>query len=979
MLVYEERPTAERRNKLVVKEARRPASETASSEHRGHDVFVSYSRADRQRVVELTQSLASRGKRAWVDLEDIPPSAEWMAEIRSAIEGADGYVVAVSPDVARSKVCSEELEIARAAGKRIVPVLVRPTDPDSVPQALAALNWIDATEGSIDAAADRVVQGLDTDLDHVKAHTRLLVRASEWDARSRPRSLLLRREDLKQAEALLVAAQGTEPAPTPVQARYVQASRQGTSRRQRAAVAIALCVALMAAALGVFAWQQRGEAIDQREAAEEQRRVAIEQRDIARSGDLSSASSAELGKDPELGLLLAIEASRIRRTDRSEEALRRALQASHVELVREGDGTEPADMAFGPEGDWVASADADSIDVWDVATGETIREIPTGEGAQAVIWGLAVDPTGRWIAAAARGGTRLWDATTGELVRVLPAKGIVYQVEFSTSGGRLVAGGDDGARVWNPATGDVVLELGREPSGTYGADVSADGDLIATGHGDGVVRVWDGRTGRLVHALRGHTDLGFFVGFSQHGDRLVSISFDNTARIWDAGSGRQLAVLTHETFVQDAAFVRDDFVVTADSNGLVQIWSVASGETVSELRGHSNYVSFLAVNPQQDRIVTGSDDETYRVWRPGPGVSTLDVDRPGYQTVAAYRPDGAMFLTAGYSGQIELWETTTGDLSGRLDVGDRRSVRSAAFSPDGSTIAVAARVGDPESEIGGGALLLMDAASGELLWDSQRDGSEAPMSVGFSPSGGEIATYWSDGTARIYDSLDGSEVAVYAAQHRAQVSSDSLVSFTPDSLVSFSPDGRLLAIADGSEVVLWDPTAGSVSKTFRHDDPVTAIAFSPDGSSLAAGSEGATIRSWDVGTGSLEVTMQGHRGDIESVAFSPDGSFLVSSADDGTARVWNADGEQIQVFEVGQLFVTSASFSPDGGSILVGVVSGEDTAPDVVEHDVDVRGITRIYSCDLCESFEQLLLLAESRVTRELTPEERATYLGASA
>ena len=112
---------------------------------RGHDVFVSYSRADRERVVELTQALAARGKRAWVDLEDIPPSAEWMAEIRSAIESADGYLVVVSPALAGSKVCAEELEHARVAGKRIVPVLVRSTDPDRVPKALSALNWIDAT------------------------------------------------------------------------------------------------------------------------------------------------------------------------------------------------------------------------------------------------------------------------------------------------------------------------------------------------------------------------------------------------------------------------------------------------------------------------------------------------------------------------------------------------------------------------------------------------------------------------------------------------------------------------------------------------------------------------------------------------------------------------------------------------------------------------------------------------------------------
>ena len=54
---------------------------------------MSYSRADRASVVAFTEALASRGKRAWVDLENIPPSAEWMAEIRTAIDAADGYLV----------------------------------------------------------------------------------------------------------------------------------------------------------------------------------------------------------------------------------------------------------------------------------------------------------------------------------------------------------------------------------------------------------------------------------------------------------------------------------------------------------------------------------------------------------------------------------------------------------------------------------------------------------------------------------------------------------------------------------------------------------------------------------------------------------------------------------------------------------------------------------------------------------------------
>ena len=264
-----------------------------------------------------------------MDLEDIPPSAEWMGEIRAAIESADGYLVVVSPALAGSKVCAEELEHAREAGKRIVPVLVRATDPESVPQTLAALNWIDATGPDLEPVLDRIVTALETDLEHTKSHTRLLVRASEWEHKGEDRSLLLRGSDLKQAEAFLVAAQGKEPAPTPVQARFIQASRQGTSRRQRVGIAIAVCVALVAVTLGVFAWQQRGEAIDQRAAAELQRERAEEQAAISRSRELASASTTQLDIDPELGLLLGIEAAGAATTPEAEGALREALLASN--------------------------------------------------------------------------------------------------------------------------------------------------------------------------------------------------------------------------------------------------------------------------------------------------------------------------------------------------------------------------------------------------------------------------------------------------------------------------------------------------------------------------------------------------------------------------------------------------------------------------------------------------------------------------
>ena len=261
-----------------------------TEEHRGHDVFVSYSRADREVVVELTDRLTVAGKRAWVDLEDIPPSAEWMAEIRTAIEAADGCLVVISPDLARSSVCSEELAHATEAGKRVVPVLVRPTDPDALPVALTQLNWIDATDGDLDAVAATIVQALDTDLAHVKAHTRLLVRASEWSAQGEDRSALLRGRELADAEALIADA-GRDPRPTQLQSRFVLASRKASGRRQRvivAATSVALAVALVLASV----------AFVQRQEAGRQREQAIAQRDLARSSGLASATLATIDRTP---------------------------------------------------------------------------------------------------------------------------------------------------------------------------------------------------------------------------------------------------------------------------------------------------------------------------------------------------------------------------------------------------------------------------------------------------------------------------------------------------------------------------------------------------------------------------------------------------------------------------------------------------------------------------------------------------------
>jgi len=106
------------------------------------DVFISYSRKDKDFVRRLDESLKSRGREAWVDWNDIRPTEEWMQAIYAAIEGADTFVFVLTPDSVASVICGREIAHAAARNKRMVPIIAREVNADTVPEALAKLNWI---------------------------------------------------------------------------------------------------------------------------------------------------------------------------------------------------------------------------------------------------------------------------------------------------------------------------------------------------------------------------------------------------------------------------------------------------------------------------------------------------------------------------------------------------------------------------------------------------------------------------------------------------------------------------------------------------------------------------------------------------------------------------------------------------------------------------------------------------------------------
>jgi CRISPR/Cas system CSM-associated protein Csm2 small subunit len=211
-----------------------PAASGDQQVPRSEEVFISYSRKDKVFVRRLYEALKRRDREAWVDWEDIRPTEEFMQAIYAAIEGSDTFIFVLTPDSVTSVPCGHEIAHAAAHNKRMVPIIARDVNADTVPEALAKLNWIFCRQSDdFEKATDELISALDTDLKWVHAHTRLLVRAREWETKGKDKSYLLAGTDLDEAERWLANSGVRKPLTTPLQVAYVVASRQRATQLQK--------------------------------------------------------------------------------------------------------------------------------------------------------------------------------------------------------------------------------------------------------------------------------------------------------------------------------------------------------------------------------------------------------------------------------------------------------------------------------------------------------------------------------------------------------------------------------------------------------------------------------------------------------------------------------------------------------------------------------------------------------------------------
>ncbi|KAG8935564.1 hypothetical protein FRC00_010896 [Tulasnella sp. 408] len=371
-------------------------------------------------------------------------------------------------------------------------------------------------------------------------------------------------------------------------------------------------------------------------------------------------------------------------------------------------------------------------------------------------------------------------------------------------------------------------------------------------------------------------------------------------------------------------------LASGSSDGTIRLWDIAAGAPVGEpLKGHTSFVLSVAFSPDGKTLASGSSDETIRLWDVAAGVPVGEPLKGHTDWVrsVAFSPDGKTLASGSRDETIRLWDVAAGAPVGEPLKGHTSSVNSVVFSPDGKTLAS----GSDDQTI-----RLWDVAAGTPVGEPLKGHTSWVYSVAFSPDGKTLASGSDDQTIRLWDVAAGAPVGEPLKGHTsltirlwdvaagAPVGEPLKGHTSSVNSVAFSPDGKTLASgSDDQTIRLWDVAAGvPVGEPLKgHTSSVNSVAFSPDGKTLASGSDDQTIRLWDVAAGApVGEPLKGHTSSVNSVAFSPDGKTLASGSDDQTIRLWDvAAGAPVgEPLKGHTSWVHSVAFSPDGKTLASG-------------------------------------------------------------
>ena len=567
----------------------------------------------------------------------------------------------------------------------------------------------------------------------------------------------------------------------------------GRHRRLLAIIGVGAILLAAMSAVTVYALTQRTE--------------ARQQARNAKANELEANSDAVLASDPELGLLLAVQAARLVPGESAERALRQALLESRLRSVVDVGEPLLAARTLGRQLLGVTSG-GDVVEA-DPTTGGVVDRHGTGTPATAA--SFADDGTA--LVTGRDGRVRLV-VPDGRVRPVAGAEG-ASAAAISSDGSRAAVVTDEGVRLVDLSTGALLHFYPHR--GAESAAISRDNRRVLTGGADQRLIAWSGQSGRRIHTFREQLGHPTAMAFSPDGTLVASASTDGIGRVWRTSDWGLQAVLPGSvTALLAVAFSADgEHVVTVGKDGIARVYHADTGQPLFDLAGHRDWVTSAAFTGDVGSlVVTGSADGTMRAWDSVFQPVTVELADVGQPVEGIEFTDDGQLRVGTVDGHVHIVDPRTGRERGveRGRVHTRR-----AFGPGGSVATIRGRT------------VVLRANGQETVLTGHRD---RVTSVAFSRFGGLLATASVDHDVRIWNVATGK--AVRRLQHNTAVRD-----------AQFSPDGRWLVSA-ANKTGLWDIRTGeNVLRLQGHQGTTTSATFDPRGRLIVTGGVDGKVRTYE--------------------------------------------------------------------------------------------------------------------------------------
>ncbi|KAI0705953.1 WD40-repeat-containing domain protein [Cytidiella melzeri] len=409
-----------------------------------------------------------------------------------------------------------------------------------------------------------------------------------------------------------------------------------------------------------------------------------------------------------------------------------------------------------------------------------------------------------------------------------------------------------------------------------------DGEQLLCGSDNGQIYIYEAATLSVLQTLSGHTSSIHSLHISPTTGYLLSSSGDQTMRVWDIKRGVVLVEPVMENVtIWDAIWSCDGQHISCIASGQACIYDALAlpANSCRELITNPAATNFplrvATISSSNTLIVAGGYDGSVTMWQMDIDGTWKVLQLDGRHTVlilsVTISPDEAKVVTTSYD-TVLLWSINSepSTKTNPRNIDTHHLGGFAKFSPISPDLAV----------VTGESVQIYHSGTGNLT-ATLRPAMERIVSAAYSPDGSKLAVACEDGKIRVLDCMTGLAVQTLRGCLDPMIYQ-----------VTLSSDYSRVATGIGNQLRVWDTYMGDVLFDLPNahcTSHISSVAFSADCTRLLSTSLDTTIKVWDTTNGmNLLKVHRGHMQDVGSAQFSSDGSLIVSSSIDGTVRIWDA-------------------------------------------------------------------------------------------